>query len=91
MMLLEECTPLYCGLALQAGFVQVALFWTRGRFDGSRSAGTTSPEANRRQIRPLAAAGSPLLFIEAQACQAFSRPPLRLTTVSLYIGICGSR
>ena len=57
-MLLEQCRPLSdreaeCGRVLPS-----AIFWSPGRFDGSRSAGTTSLGANRRQIRPLAAAGS---------------------------------
>ena len=79
-MILEECRPLHCSVGLQAGFVPVAIFCIPARFDGPRSAGTTSLGANRRQIRPLAAAGSPLLFIEDPALQAFSRPQLRLTT-----------
>ena len=92
MMPLEQCRPLNGGRVRAAGFVPVAIFWTPARFDGSRGAGTTFLGANRRQIRPLATAGSAQLCpLRPWLCKAFTVRPLRLTSFFTPYRCCGSR
>ena len=67
MMLLEQCRPLNGGKVRAGGFRRRAAKQAHGRFDGSRSAGTTSPEAGEGRVRRFVRAGSPWLLDATQA------------------------
>ncbi len=73
---------------MRAGFRRRAAKLALVPFDGSRSAGTTSPEANQRRIRRFARTGSPRKLEGARSQNCL---PLRLNylfrSISVLFGV----
>ena len=66
-MLLEQCRPLNGRRAVCGGICHYGTQKALVPFDGSRSAGTTSPEAGEGRVRRFVRAGSPWLLDATQA------------------------
>ena len=66
-MLLEQCRPLNGGGCVCSGICHYGTQKALVPFDGSRSAGTTSPEAGQGRVRRFVRTGSPWLLDATQA------------------------
>ena len=66
-MLLEQCRPLNGGMVECGGVSSSQCKTGPALFDGSRSAGTTSPEAGQGRVRRFVRTGSPWLLDATQA------------------------
>ena len=87
-MLLEQCRPLNGGGCVCSGICHYGTQKALVPFDGSRSAGTTSPEAGQGRVRRFVRTGSPR---KLEGARSQNCPPLRLNylfrSISVLFGV----